>query len=170
MTEMHDVVEMILNRMKDYPEDFFSVPNPNTYDDSRASKWYRAAQMISGVVTDEEKDALHAATLEAKRAVYMGAALKTILSDEEPEEEKFMMKTSNRYAGFGSAPVKAEGSTIGYNTMANTITIGSAQLTEDKVNMITELQAKQKAMEAQMAADKYAIRQEYEKAYATNHA
>ena len=164
MTEMHDVVEMLLNRMKDYPEDFVSGAGIGLYQS--VNKWESALRLAQDVTTEKERAALETAMKEAKRAVYMGAALKSMLSDESEEEDKpyLTMKTQNRYAGFGSVPVKAEGSSIGYNTVANTINIGSAQLTEDKVNLITQLEQRQKAVEAQMK------QQLAEKQYATNHA
>lgn len=147
MSEMHDVVTILLERMKDYPEDFFSVPNPNTYYDTRASKWYRAAQIINDVVTEEEKAALHAATLEAKRAVYMGAALKTILSDDESEEDKpyLTMKTQGRYAtSLGQSMLATS------QAMNNAIAIDKALAVEGSSSLMSQLEAKQKAAEIDM--------------------
>ena len=155
MTEMHDVVEMLLSRMKDYPEDFVRDPVKGIEDYRPATKWERALGIAYEAATDREKEALDTQGKEARRAVYMGAALKAMLSDESEEEDKpyLTMKTQNRYAGFGSALVKAEGSSIGYNTVANTISIGSAQLTEDKVNMITELERRIAKAEKTMKAN-----------------
>lgn len=133
MTEMHDVVEMLLNRMKDYPEDFVAVPSPNNYYDTRASKWYRAMQMANEVVTQEEQNAIALSMKEAKRAVYMGAALKTILSDDEPEEHT----SPNRIT----------------NPWVSTTGLSQAQLMNNSISMdktLAELEARVKAQEAQM--------------------
>ena len=87
MSEMHDVVEMLLNRMKDYPEDF--VGEPDEYVNRTENKWKKALRLVSSVVAPHEREALDIRMEEAKRAVYMGAALKTILStDEELEKER----------------------------------------------------------------------------------
>jgi len=85
---MHDVVEMLLTRIKDYPEDFVREPSPkNLYEESgKLGKWYAALRTAQEVMTEEEKVVINDALEMAKRAVYMGAALKTILSDEVPEE------------------------------------------------------------------------------------
>ena len=87
MTEMHDVVEMLLNRMKDYPEDF--VGEPDEYTTMVENKWRKALRLVGSVVAPHEREALDIRIEEARRAVYMGAALKTILStDEELEKER----------------------------------------------------------------------------------
>lgn len=148
--EMHDVVEMLLNRMKNYPEDF--IGSPNDYRDMVENKWKRALRLISGVVAPHEKEALDIRLEEARRAVYMGAALKEILGPDEPMQEvgDGVKLKSASHVGFGQAPIKAEGGMIGYNTTSNSIHIGKAQLTEDKVNMIDLLEARQKFLEEQM--------------------
>lgn len=103
MTEMHDVVEMLLNRMKDYPEDF--VREPNDYGDMVENKWIKALRIVGSVVAPHEKEALDIRMEEARRAVYMGAALKTMLStDEELEKERpqlFHGKYTTTGAGMG---------------------------------------------------------------------
>ena len=133
MTEMHDVVEMLLNRMKDYPEDF--VMEPNSYE-IKQTKWQKAWSMVQGVASTQEREALDIRLEEAQRAVYMGAALKTILSDESEEDHSRIYTTKT--VGFGQAAIKAEGSKIDYiearkqkeyalNEYANAYPIGSAQ-------------------------------------------
>lgn len=132
MTEMHDVVEMLLNRIKDYPEDF--VVGPNTMLGARMGKWYQALHNAQEVTTEEERAVLEAALKQAKRAVYMGAALKTMMSDEvEQEEDKpyMTMKTQGRYP---------------HQTLGQSIAIP----TENVISTMAQIEAKQKAMEAQM--------------------
>lgn len=87
--EMHDVVEMLLTRIKDYPEDFIVVPSPNMYigEAKRGNKWWQALQTAKEVMTEEEKVVISDALELAKRKIYMGAALKTIMSDEVVEEQ-----------------------------------------------------------------------------------
>lgn len=146
MTEMHDVVEMLLNRMKDYPEDFVAVQSPMMYRET--NKWERALRLVYEVADQHEKDALDIRTQEAKRAVYMGAALKTILSADEPEDEDKPYMTIN---AAGSLGIGTSNTPIWSNTsVSNGLTIGNANLTEDKINLISELEARVKAQEAQM--------------------
>ena len=97
MTEMHDVVEMLLNRIKDYPEDFYGV-DPGR--DFVHNKWIEALNTARQVMTEEEKLVVEAELQTAKRAVYMGAALKTMLGSDEPEQvnESMIMKTQGRYS------------------------------------------------------------------------
>ena len=82
MTEMHDVVEMLLNRMRDYPEDFYNGDGDYLYN-----KWLEALNTAKQVMTEEEKLAIEAELQAAKRAVYMGAALKTMMSPDVPVQE-----------------------------------------------------------------------------------
>ena len=116
MTEMHDVVEMLLERIKDYPEEFIDDPTA-PYKDARDSKWKKALRLIGSVLAPHEKEALDTQLEAAKRAVYMGAALKTMVIDEV-EEEVINSKYSHQTMGVGiTAP------TININTMAG---IGTA--------------------------------------------
>lgn len=119
MNEIHDVVEMLLNRIKDYPEDFVSIDNLTgiTYR-ADENKWTKAFGLAKSGATKEEGLALEAAYQAAKRAVYMGAALQTILSDDEPVDVKKVFKTGSQL-GFGSAPIKSEGSLIDYAQIRN---------------------------------------------------
>lgn len=142
MTEMHDVVEMLLSRIKDYPEDF--VSDPNDYRDRVPTKWYRALQTARQVMSEEELFIVEAALELAKRTVYLGIALKTVMGGDEVQEEK---RSGVYTTGFGIAPVKAEGSNIEYDKYANQIAL---------------IEERQKLAEAQ-------IRSQLKKAvYATN--
>lgn len=121
MTEMHDVVEMLLNRMKDYPEDF--VGEPDDYTAMVENKWRKALRIIGSVVAPHEREALDIRMEEARRAVYMGAALKTMLStDEELEKERpqlFHGKYTTTGAGIGSStPSQIAISNTGLNDYA----------------------------------------------------
>jgi len=123
MSEMHDVVEMLLNRMKDYPEDFVDEPTRQPHRYREATKWERALSMAYEVASVHEKEALDIRNAEAKRAVYMGAALKTILStDEELEKERpqlFHGKYTTTGAGIDlSTPSQIAISNTGLNKYA----------------------------------------------------
>lgn len=129
MAEMHDVVEMLLNRMKDYPEDF--VAEPNSYQMNQ-TKWQKALSMVQGVTSPQERAALDIRLEEAQRVVYMGAALKAMLSDEEEEEidprvyrlgnSKTMQLSVDGSLGIGLAT---------QNAAMNTIALGKTTLSED---------------------------------------
>lgn len=123
MSEMHDVVEMLLNRMKDYPEDFVDEPTRQPHRYREATKWERALSMAYEVASVHEKEALDIRNAEAKRAVYMGAALKTMLStDEELEKERpqlFHGKYTTTGAGIDlSTPSQIAISNTGLNDYA----------------------------------------------------
>jgi hypothetical protein len=144
MTEMHDVVEMLLNRMKDYPEDF--VTEPDRYD-IKPNKWQKALTMVQGVTSPQEREALDIRLEEAQRAVYMGAALKTILSDESEDDGVKLRANAHptNTIGFGQAPIKTEGGLIGYENTDQYL----------KRRMHIELQKKQSehALQNQIAAN-----------------
>ena len=157
MAEMHDVVEMLLNRMKDYPEDF--VGNPDDYRDMTENKWKKALRLISGVVAPHEKEALDIRFEEARRAVYMGAALKTMLSADDPEDEKG----------------KTDPNIFKYQSLSQNITgpVGSP----DAISYIQQLELRLKETEYrqqnQLLRSQYAAQmtqQLAEKQYATNNA
>ena len=131
MTEMHDVVEMLLTRMKDYPEDFVDDPN-EIYGRQKDNKWKQALRLIGSVVAPHEKEALDIRIEEAKRAVYMGAALKTIMSDEVEEE---VINSKPSYNPFTTTGVSQS------LLMNNSIAM-------DKT--LVEMEARVKAQEAQM--------------------
>ena len=112
--EMHDVVEMLLSRMRDYPEDFVRTPTESINEYRPATKWERALGMVFEVASPHEREALEIRVAEAKRAVYMGAALKTIMSDGEPEnsgitfhsggQEKYRIDANGAF-GLGTSTV-----------------------------------------------------------------
>ena len=122
---MHDVVEMLLTRIKDYPEDF--VREPDDYSDRRDTKWQIALRKASSGMTVEEKQVVDDALEMAKRAVYMGAALKTIMSEEVVEEpEPNLYKHQSLISNIGQHAVHTVGS-ITANTIANTATNSAQQ-------------------------------------------
>lgn len=140
---MHDVVEMLLTRIKDYPEDF--VIDPEGYRLGKyvePTKWSQALQTAKEVMTEEERVVIDDAMEMAKRAIYMGAALKTIMSEEvakpEPDPNTLTYKTAGRYAVQGL---------LGRTGMVNTAS-----------NYITEIERRQN--EARLAQER-AINQQY---------
>ena len=146
MTEMHDVVEMLLTRIKDYPEDFVAEPSSSRYQievDNPWTKWNEALRIVRAVTTDEELQALDAALIEAKRAIYMGAALKTMMSADEPEKEigpkatPYNLNTLGTSGIFGSMPLLA--------------TNGASQSHAAQQAQIDYIKAKQELAQAQAA-------------------
>lgn len=124
---MHDVVEMLLTRIKDYPEDF--VSDPQVWGShGEPNKWQKALGIAKEVMTEEEKVVIGDALEMAKRAVYMGAALKTIMSEEVVEEpEPNLYKHQSLISNIGQHAVHTVGS-ITANTIANTATNSAQQV------------------------------------------
>ena len=128
MSEMHDVVEMLLNRIKDYPEDF--VGDPADYRDMTENKWKKALRLVSGVVAPHEKEALDIRLEEARRAVYMGAALKVMLSPDEPVEEQ---KDLYRVQSNGNLIFGKQGAPVTLSTTSTNLT-NAIQARQDMMN------------------------------------
>ena len=143
MTEMHDVVEMLLSRMRDYPEDF--VGDPADYRDMTENKWKKALRLVSGVVAPHEKDALDIRLEEARRAVYMGAALKVMLSPDEPMEEAINRK--NRITN----PSMATTGLSQAQLLPTGISTSSTML--DTASYINQLESRLKQVERQYATN-----------------
>lgn len=141
MTEMHDVVEMLLSRMRDYPEDFYGV-DPGR--DFVYNKWLEALNTAKQVMTEEEKLIVEAELQAAKRAVYMGAALKTMMSPDEPMEEvinrnQYKHQTSSQlvFSGNGNVGIGSASTNL-TSTMANAIQLGNTSLTESELKAIKQ--------------------------------
>lgn len=142
MSEMHDVVEMLLNRMKDYPEDF--VGEPDDYTAMVENKWRKALRLVGFVVAPHEREALDIRLEEARRAVYMGAALKTILSTDEELEKERPQLFHGKYTTTGAG--------IGTSTPSQ-IAISNTEL--DKY--VIQMEQRQKELEYQKAQREYEL-------------
>lgn len=140
--EMHDVVEMLLSRMRDYPEDF--VGDPADYRDMTENKWKKALRLVSGVVAPHEKEALDIRLEEARRAVYMGAALKVMLSPDEPMEEE-VINRKNRITN----PSMAITGLSQAQLLSTGISTSSTML--DAASYINQLESRLKQVERQYA-------------------
>ena len=144
--EMHDVVEMLLSRMRDYPEDF--VGDPDGCADIRdvvGNKWRKALRIIGGVVAPHEKEALDIRLEEARRAVYMGAALKVMLSPDEPMEEEDYINRKNRITN----PSMATTGLSQAQLLPTGISTSSTML--DTASYINQLESRLKQVERQYA-------------------
>lgn len=144
--EMHDVVEMLLSRMRDYPEDF--VGDPDGYADIRdvvGNKWRKALRIIGCVVAPHEKEALDIRLEEARRAVYMGAALKVMLSPDEPMEEEDYINRKNRITN----PSMATTGLSQAQLLPTAISTSSTML--DAASYINQLESRLKQVERQYA-------------------
>lgn len=144
--EMHDVVEMLLSRMRDYPEDF--VGDPDGCADIRdvvGNKWRKALRIIGGVVAPHEKEALDIRLEEARRAVYMGAALKVMLSPDEPMEAEDINR-KNRITNPSMAITGLSQAQLLPTGISNSSTMLNAAA------YINQIEARQQAMEAKLKA------------------
>ena len=81
---MNAGVEILLQRMKDNPEDFYYHPNKGM------SRWHRLVDhaIADEVVTQEEKDALDAGMKEVRRQSFTELVMKELAGEGEPSDEK----------------------------------------------------------------------------------
>ena len=80
MSEMNDGIQIILNRMKSNPEEFF--------DDGGRWKWI-FKEVMREVMTETEKVAIHEELKKVRRMEITAKAAATILKvDEQREEEQ----------------------------------------------------------------------------------
>ena len=80
---MNAGVEILLQRMKDNPEDFYYHPNKGM------SRWHRLVDraIADEVVTQEEKDALDAGMKEVRRQSFTELVMKELAGEGEPSDE-----------------------------------------------------------------------------------
>lgn len=63
MTELHDVVKLLLARMESHPEEFVADLSP---EDSRSDRWWQVIRCVSEYGTDAEREALEASIRKVK--------------------------------------------------------------------------------------------------------
>jgi len=97
---LNDGVQIILNRMKDHPEEFFG--------DSDKWKWI-FKETLREVLTEPEKAAIHTAMKEVRRTEITVLATATVLRTNEEQE-----KSKTAAHGFAQAPVKKSGSAVSW--------------------------------------------------------
>ena len=98
--DLNSGVQIILNRMKSHPEEFFG----------EGGRWnWIFKDTLREVLTEIEKAAIFEGLKAVRRAEITAKAAATVLRADEQDE-----KESEVYKGFGAAPVKREGSAVGY--------------------------------------------------------
>jgi hypothetical protein len=101
--DLNDGVQIILNRMKTNPEEFF--------DDGGRWRWI-FKDTLREVMTEIEKAAIFEALKEVRRVEITSRAASTVLRAGEEEKER---AEKDQYAAYGKAIPKAEGGVIGRN-------------------------------------------------------
>jgi hypothetical protein len=108
---METGTQIILQRMKDCPEEF--------RDDGHLGKWEKALLGYKDILPKEDVEAIDAAFKQMNIDRFNEVVLKT-LAGEQPKEENLVYKAKGRYAGgftdarglFAGAVVKGEGQVI----------------------------------------------------------
>lgn len=102
--DLNEGVQIILNRMKTNPEEFF--------DEGGKWRWI-FKDTLREVLTEIEKAAIFEALKEVRRMEITAKAASTILRNEELEKEEAMMADKAYKAGvgrqYGAAQIKQEG-------------------------------------------------------------
>ena len=95
MSEMNDGIQIILNRMKTNPEEFF--------EDGGRWKWI-FKEVMREVMTETEKVAIHEELKKVRRMEITAKAAATILKVDEQQEEEAQ--------AYGKAVAKMEGGPV----------------------------------------------------------
>ena len=99
--DLNNGVQIILNRMKTNPEEFF--------DDGGRWKWI-FKETLREVMTEIEKAALYEGLKQVRRAELTAKAAATVLRANEKDEEKMYAQAA--VSTYGNAVPKAEGTTV----------------------------------------------------------
>jgi len=96
---MNAGVEILLQRMKNNPEDFYYHPNKGM------SRWHRLVDhaIADEVVTQEEKDALDAGMKEVRRQSFTELVMKELAGEGEPSDEGKSLRHPIQGTGLGGA-------------------------------------------------------------------
>ena len=135
---MNAGVEILLQRMKDNPEDFYYHPNKGM------SRWHRLVDhaIADEVVTQEEKDALDAGMKEVRRQSFTETVMKELAGEGEPSDEEKSLRHPIQGTGLGGLTLgQSTGLTNGGFTLTNagavtgtlnagSITLGDTTLSE----------------------------------------
>ena len=102
-------VDALIERMKTNPEEFFG-------DSGRWRFMYK--EHFRDVMTESEKGRLHEALKVVRRMEFDSMVVKELMKDEMKEQEELDLEEdfASSKGFFGSAPVKAEGQTVSYET------------------------------------------------------
>lgn len=102
-------VDALIDRMKTHPEEFFG-------DSGRWRFMYK--EHFRDVMTESEKGRLHEALKVVRRMEFDSMVVKELMKDEMKEQEELDLEEdfASSKGFFGSAPVKAEGQTVTYDS------------------------------------------------------
>jgi hypothetical protein len=132
---MMQSVQVIIERLKSHPEDFFGEINEKRALGGTYPKFHEIRDKLDNLLTDpqdgniyrlwylneDEKLALLEAYKEARRARFEAKVFHTLLTNQDPEERSTVtFNTKGRYGldgtqlmqGFGTAQIKGEGEPV----------------------------------------------------------
>jgi hypothetical protein len=112
MSEMNDGIQIILNRMKTNPEEFF--------EDGGRWKWI-FKEVMREVMTETEKVAIHEELKKVRRMEITAKAAATILKVDEQQKEE-------AEAYYGKAIAKMEGAPVNLNPKKLVISAAQAEM------------------------------------------
>lgn len=129
-------VDALIDRMKTHPEEFFG-------DSGRWRFMYK--EHFRDVMTESEKGRLHEALKVVRRMEFDSMVVKELMKDEMKEQAELELDEEDwSSAGFGSAPVKAEGQTVSYETKNRYMLTASELSLARKMNMTPAQYLKQR--------------------------
>ena len=123
-TEFLEGVQILIDRMEAYPQDFIYDQSSRAYGEP-TPRFYSVAQSLEGVIqgppgvdpfphlTAEEKAALLVAYRKMMRQAFTASVIATTF-DTEGKEERKRVVVKTKHSGFGQAPVKREGDLVEY--------------------------------------------------------
>ena len=116
-TDLNSGVQIILNRMRSHPEEFF--------DEGGRWKWI-FKDTLREVLTEIEKAAIFEGLKQVRRAEITAKAASTVLrADEQIEKDKESYLYDQ--SPFSAAPMKKEGSAVNYGKSTGTYPIPKGQ-------------------------------------------
>ena len=136
---MNTGVEILLQRMKDNPEDFYYQPNRGGM-----SRWMSLVDHAIGeeLLTLEEHEAIKAGLKETKRERFTELVMKELAGEGEASDEGKTRLFTNAQSGMplGGLTLGAYSNTATATINANSLTLGKTQLQEEQVkHMIAHL-------------------------------
>ena len=147
---MNAGVEILLQRMKDNPEDFYNNPREGM------TRWSRLVNyaIADEVVTQEEKDALDAGMKEVRRQKFTETVMKELAGEGEPSDEgkpnPYLAQSATHLAGVTRVQSTLNTIGTGYTVSntgavtgtlnANSLTLGNTELNESKLMQLLQLQ------------------------------
>ncbi len=144
---MNTGVEILLQRMKDNPEDFF-YPHQH----GGMSRWMRLVDNGFGedIFTEEESNAVKNGLKEVRRIHFTEMVMKALAGEDETSDKGKTSIFSGQQSAIGV------GGTIGISPYSNTATINASSLTLGKTHlkeaelkaMMAELKIRENAREA----------------------